>query len=173
MPVDRHRAWGLNRWFRPRVTATDIRLRQSFRWQAHRLTIGHQLSISAAWKVARAAGVCRLIRLLLAPMRIALQDFLDLQCQAVRAAPHIGSPDRKPHPYARGNRDHRRPSTSSTRRRVSPSKQLPTRIRYLPATSISIVSATADGRSFAQAPSASALSVTGIRRGATGMIGAL
>jgi len=36
----------------------------------------------------------------IAGMGITLQGFLDLKCQAVHAAPHVGSPDRKPHPYA-------------------------------------------------------------------------
>src|SRR5665647_245389 len=46
---------------------------------------------------------------------IAPQRFLDLQRQAIHATPHIGSPDRKPNTHARGNRDHRRSSTSSIR----------------------------------------------------------
>src|SRR5512135_493470 len=52
----------------------------------------------------------------IARMRIALQRLLDLQSQAVHAAPHIGSSDRKPDPYARGDGNHRRSNTSSTRR---------------------------------------------------------
>ena len=36
----------------------------------------------------------------IAGMGIALQGFLDLQSQAVHAAPHVGSPDREPHMYA-------------------------------------------------------------------------
>ena len=52
----------------------------------------------------------------IAGMGIALQRFLDLQSQAIHAAPHIRSSDRKPDPHTRGNRDHRRSNTSSTRR---------------------------------------------------------
>src|SRR6266404_7455834 len=51
-------------------------------------------------------------------MGIAPQRFLDLQSQAIHAAPHVGSPDRKPNAHARGKGDHRRSSTSSTRRRA-------------------------------------------------------
>src|SRR5438034_7102231 len=52
----------------------------------------------------------------IAGMRIAPQGLLNLKGQAVHAAPHIRSSDRKPDPHTRGNRDHRRSSTSSTRR---------------------------------------------------------
>src|SRR5207248_2981961 len=51
----------------------------------------------------------------IAGMRIAPQSLLNLKGQAVHAAPHIRSSDRKPDPHTRGNRDHRRSSTSSTR----------------------------------------------------------
>jgi hypothetical protein len=57
----------------------------------------------------------------IARMGITPQCFLDLQSQAVHAAPHVGSPDRKPDPYTRGNWDHRRSNTSSTRRSARPS----------------------------------------------------
>src|ERR1700689_3423954 len=80
---------------------------------------------------------------------IAPQRFLDLQRQAIHAAPHIGSPNRKPNAHARGNRDHRRSNTSSTRRSACASTPLPTRTRYLLARSISIVSVTVDGAHFA------------------------
>src|SRR3954449_9880932 len=79
----------------------------------------------------------------IAGMRIAA--FLDLQSQAIHAAPHIGSPDRQPDPHTRRNRDHRRSSTSSTRRSASASTPTPTRTRYLPARSISIAAAAVDG----------------------------
>src|SRR5580700_1644458 len=95
----------------------------------------------------------------IARMRIALQGFLDLQSQAVHAATHIGSPDRKPDPDTRGNRDHRRSNTSSTRRSACPSKPLATRTRYLPRTSISIFSATTGG--WAATASCSAVITTG------------
>src|SRR5208282_4258709 len=93
-------------------------------------------------------------------MRIAPQRFLDLESQAIHAAPHIGAPDRKPDPYARGDRYHRRSNTSSTRRNACRSKPLPTQTRYLPATSISIFSATVDG--CAATSSCSAVITTGI-----------
>jgi transposase-like protein len=85
------------------------------------------------------------------------------------AAPHIGAPDRQPDPYARGDRNHRRSNTSSTRRNACRSKPLPTQIRYLPATSISIFSATVDGG--AATPSCSAVITTGISREADGSDG--
>src|SRR5208282_2885395 len=81
----------------------------------------------------------------IAGMGIAPQRFLDLESQAIHAAPHIRSSDRKPDPHTRGNRDHRRSNTSSTRRSACPSKPLPTRTRYLPATLISIFSTAVDG----------------------------
>src|SRR6266545_2143050 len=74
----------------------------------------------------------------IARMGIAPQRFLDLQSQAVHAAPHVGSPDRQPDAHARGDRKDRKSSTSSTRRSASASTPLPTRTRYLPARSISI-----------------------------------
>src|SRR5580704_6426364 len=93
-------------------------------------------------------------------MRITAKRFLHLQSQAIHAAPHIGSPDRKPDAYARGNRDHRPSNTSSTHRRAFPSKLRPTRTRYLATTSISILSSTADGG--AVTASCPAVIVTGI-----------
>src|SRR5437667_138442 len=79
----------------------------------------------------------------IAGMRIAPQGLLNLKGQAVHAAPHIRSSDREPDPHTRGNRDQRRSSTSSTRRSACASTPLLTRTRYLPARSISMVSATA------------------------------
>src|ERR1019366_1248861 len=81
----------------------------------------------------------------IARVRIAPQCFLDLQSQAIHASPHVRSSDREPDPHTRGNRDHRRSKTSSTRRSACASTPLPTRTRYLPARSISIVPATDDG----------------------------
>src|SRR5258705_10840398 len=95
---------------------------------------------------------------------IAPQRFLDLQRQAIHAAPHIGSPDRKPNAHARGKGDHRRSRTSSTRRSACASTPLPTRTRYLPARSISIVSVTVDGAVATAA--VSVVTVTGINCGA-------
>jgi hypothetical protein len=37
----------------------------------------------------------------IAGVRIALQPLLDLQRQAVHAAPHVGVADRQPHPHPR------------------------------------------------------------------------
>src|SRR5438309_3521319 len=84
----------------------------------------------------------------IAGMRIAPQGLLNLKGQAVHAAPHIRSSDRKPDPHTRGNRDHRRSSTSSTRRSACASTPLLTRTRYLPARSISMVSATVDQHAY-------------------------
>ena len=81
----------------------------------------------------------------IARMGIAAQGFLNLESQAIHAAPHIGSPNRQPDPYTRGDWDHRRSNTSSTRRSACPSKPLPMRTRYLPATAISIFSAAING----------------------------
>src|SRR5205823_13196857 len=80
----------------------------------------------------------------IAGMRIAPQGLLNLTGQAVHAAPHIRSSDRKPDPHTRGNRDHRRSRTSSTRRTACASTPLLPRTRYLPAKSILMVAATAD-----------------------------
>src|SRR5712675_946262 len=99
-----------------------------------------------------------------ARVRIAPQCLLDLQSQAIHASPHVRSSDREPHPHTRGNRDHRRSSTSSTRRRTCASTPLRTRTRYLPARSISIVSATLDG--CVATASCSAVTTTGISCGA-------
>src|SRR5271169_4076982 len=93
-------------------------------------------------------------------VRIPPQRFLDLQSQAIHAAPHVRSSDRQPDPHARGDRDHRRSSTSSTRRSACASTPLLTRTRYLPATSISIFSTTVDGA--AATASRSAVTITGI-----------
>src|SRR5215207_8431427 len=81
----------------------------------------------------------------IACMGIPSQRFLDLQSQAIHPASHIGSSDRQPDPYTRGNRDHRRSSTSSTRRSACASMPPLMRTRYLPARSISILAATVDG----------------------------
>src|ERR1700686_216445 len=99
----------------------------------------------------------------IACMGIALQCLLDLQGQAIHASPHVRSSDRKPDPHTRGNRDHRRSRTSSTRRSACASTPLLTRTRYLPARSISIVSATDDG--CLATASCSAVTITGISWG--------
>src|SRR5664280_76782 len=94
-------------------------------------------------------------------MRIAPQRFLDLQSQAIHTPPHVRSSDRKPDAHIRGNRDHRRrSSTSSTRRSVSASTPLLTRTRYLSARSISIVAVTVDA--CVLTASCSGVTITGI-----------
>jgi hypothetical protein len=50
----------------------------------------------------------------IAGMRIALQPLLDLQRQAIHAAPHVGVANRQPYPYPRGNRNHRPDSALTT-----------------------------------------------------------
>jgi hypothetical protein len=72
----------------------------------------------------------------IAGMRIALQPLLDLQRQAVHAAPHVA--DCQPHPNPRGNRDHR-PDNALTTAAANPvGIEAGMRKRALPANSISI-----------------------------------
>src|SRR5579863_8866842 len=99
-------------------------------------------------------------------MWIAVQRFLNLQSKAIHAAPHIGSAGCKKDTYARGDLDHRRSKTSSTRRSACPSTIPPMRTRYLPAMSISIFSAIEDG--WAATAAGSAVIVTGISCGGGG-----
>src|SRR4029077_15301427 len=47
-------------------------------------------------------------------MRIALQYFLDLQCQAVHPTPHVGVADCQPNAHPRWDRDHRPDSALTT-----------------------------------------------------------
>jgi len=69
---------------------------------------------------------------------LALQPLLDLQRQAVHAAPHVGMADRQPHPHPRGNRDHR-PDNALTTAAANPvGIEAGMRTRALPANSISI-----------------------------------
>src|SRR5258705_11904793 len=64
--------------------------------------------------------------------------FLDLQRQAVHAAPHVGVADRQPHPNPRGYRDHR-PDIALTTAAANPvGIEAGMRKRALPANSISI-----------------------------------
>src|SRR6202051_4950662 len=106
----------------------------------------------------------------IACMGIALQCLLDLQSQAIHASPHVRSSDRKPDPHTRGNRDHRRSSTSSTRRSARASTPLPTQTRYLPQRSISIVAGPVVG--CVAAASGPAVTTTGINCGADRTAGA-
>src|SRR6516164_989061 len=74
----------------------------------------------------------------IAGMRIALQDFLDLQRQAVHPAPHVGVADGQPNPDPRRNRDHR-PANALTTAAANPAGiEAGMRMRAFPATSISI-----------------------------------
>ncbi len=43
-------------------------------------------------------------------VRVAVQGFLNLQCQSVHASPHVGPADRQPDPRAQWYRDHGRAS---------------------------------------------------------------
>src|SRR5215469_5810621 len=74
----------------------------------------------------------------IAGMRVMLQSLLNLDRQAVHATPHIGVTHRQPYPHARGDRDHRRDRTSSTRSSAAESTSRSTRIRRPPPSSISI-----------------------------------
>jgi len=84
-----------------------------------------------------------------AGMRIALQSLLYLDRQAVHAAPHIGVPDRQPHPYARRDRDHRRDNAFTTAAASSAGIELGIRTRTFPANSISITGSVQDVDPFA------------------------
>src|SRR6266403_2135412 len=77
----------------------------------------------------------------IAGMRIALQPLLDLQRQAVHAAPHVGVADRQPHPHPRGYRDHRPDSALTTAAANPVGIEAGMRKRALPANSISIAGA--------------------------------
>ena len=68
----------------------------------------------------------------------ALQTLLHLDRQAVHAAPHVGVPDRQPHPHTGRNRDHRRDSALTTAAASSAGTDAGIRTRVLPANSISI-----------------------------------
>src|SRR4051794_15784955 len=75
-------------------------------------------------------------------MRIAFQDLLNLQGEAVHAAAHVGRPRRQPDPHVRRRHDHPR-SAVMTRRKVARLTSLPTRTRLPSGKLISIVSAAA------------------------------
>src|SRR5438105_12471400 len=74
----------------------------------------------------------------IAGMRIALQPLLDLQRQAVHAAPHVGVANRQPHPHPGGNRDHRPDSALTTAAANPVGIEAGMRTRALPANWISI-----------------------------------
>ena len=71
-------------------------------------------------------------------MRIAPELFLDLQRQAVHAAPHIGVADREPHPNPGWDWDHRRDSALTTAAANAAETAVGIRTRTLPANSTSI-----------------------------------
>src|ERR1700730_11672672 len=71
-------------------------------------------------------------------MRIAMQHLLDLDRQAVHAAPHVGVPDSQPYPHSRGDWDHYRDSVFMTAVANSAGIEAGIRTRALPANSTSI-----------------------------------
>src|SRR6266446_3076529 len=77
----------------------------------------------------------------IAGMRVALQPLLDLQRQAVHAAPHVGVADCQPNPHPRRNRDHRPDSALTTAAANPIGIEAGMRKRALPANSISIAGA--------------------------------
>ena len=97
--------------------------------------------------------------------RILLQDLLNLQSQARKAAPHIRVARREPDPNAGGYGDHRdrRPSLSarSAAAKVAPSIAPVTRIRAPFEKSISILPASTGALNFADGGCGSAVMVAG------------
>src|SRR5215218_156602 len=83
-----------------------------------------------------ASGAAKNVQI--AGVRVAAECLLHLQRQPVHALAHVGPADRQPHPYARGDRDHRRSRTSSTSRSVAAWTPSPTHRRWPPANTISI-----------------------------------
>src|SRR6266849_10907237 len=71
-------------------------------------------------------------------VRIALQSLLGSQSEGVHAATHARVASRNPHPNARGNWDHRRDSTLTTRANAAASTSAPTITRSPPVSAISI-----------------------------------
>src|SRR6266851_8762299 len=80
----------------------------------------------------------------IAGMRVALQTLLHLDRQAVHAAPHVGVPDRQPHPHTGRNRDHRRDSALTTAAASAAGVEAGIRTRVLPANSTSITGSAYD-----------------------------
>src|SRR4051812_44586398 len=93
----------------------------------------------------------------IAGVRIAPQCMLDLERQAVHAAPHVGVANRQPHPHARRHRDHRRDSALRTAAAKSAGTDPGIRTRTWPS-STSIAGAAQGG-----APVGSGLSAGAIR----------
>ena len=80
----------------------------------------------------------------IAGMRIAPERLLDLQRQAVHAAPHVGAADRQPHPHAGRDRDHRRVSALTTAAANAAETEPGIRTRTLPVNSTSIAGSATD-----------------------------
>src|SRR5262245_11124766 len=78
----------------------------------------------------------------IAGMRIALQYFLDLQCQAVHPTSHVGVADGQPNANSRWDRDHRPDSALTTAMANPAGIEAGIRTRAFPANSISIAGAT-------------------------------
>src|SRR6516162_6054737 len=74
----------------------------------------------------------------IAGVRIAAQPLLDLDRQAVHAAPHVGMADRQPYPHTGGNQDHRRANAATTAAAKAGGTDSGIRARTWPANSISI-----------------------------------
>src|SRR5512134_1753733 len=79
----------------------------------------------------------------IAAVRVAPQRLLNLQRQAVHAAPHVRPADRQPHPHPARNRDHRRSKAAITAAARSGEIDAGIRSRDEPDSSISIADATA------------------------------
>src|SRR5215470_15603345 len=75
-------------------------------------------------------------------MRIVLQYFLDLQCQAVHPTSHVGVADGQPNANSRWDRDHRPDSALTTAMANPAGIEAGIRTRAFPANSISIAGAT-------------------------------
>nr|CAJ30156.1 hypothetical protein mgI544 [Magnetospirillum gryphiswaldense MSR-1] len=99
-------------------------------------------------------------------MGIALQRLLHLQRQAVHAAPHVGAAHCQPDADIARNRDHRRSSTSRTRRKAPASTSLSTRTNRPSPSSISIKPRRGAGSGVTGATAADGVTSTGSSTGA-------
>src|SRR5215213_3829086 len=73
-----------------------------------------------------------------AAVGIALEHFLNLECEPIHAAAHVGATGRQPYPHPARERDHRPTRTRSATRTNAGSTAPETRTRPPPASSISI-----------------------------------
>ena len=80
----------------------------------------------------------------IAAVRVAPQRLLNLQRQAVHAAPRVRPANRQPHPHPARNRDHRRRNAAITAEASSGGTDAEIRTREPPATSTSIEGVGAD-----------------------------